>query len=191
MNDQNWYAIVGMLAIVVTLYALKESHVHWMPDLFGLALALAAPQRSYAIASVAIFALIRHSGLANGLAEGVPVWLLPILLPGARNMSISEDESSALESAYKERVSEPETNLKYIEIPQPVAENADENITLGETRALARLVAKEAIGLTEAVKIGASAKSGAKYQRRSKEIKAEVERIRNRYPEGSTLKRYK
>ena len=190
MSAQNTYAIIGMFAVVITLYALKESHTHYLPDFFGLALATTAPRPSYAIGAVLILAIIRHSPLAHGLAESVPDWLLIVALPGARNMSIREEESEALELAYETRISEPETNLKYIEIPQPVAENSTESITLGETRALARLVAQERIGLTEAVKIGAGAKSGAKYQKRSREIKAEVERLRDHYPPGSTHKRF-
>ena len=190
MSAQNTYAIIGMFAIVITLYALKESHTHYLPDFFGLALATVAPRPSYAIGAVIIIAIIRHSPLAMGLAGSVPDWLLVVVLPGARNMSISDEESEALESAYEKRISEPETNLKYIEIPQPVAENSAESITLGETRALARLVAAERIGLTDAVKVGAAAKSGAKYQKRSREIKAEVERLRNHYPPGSNHKRF-
>lgn len=190
MSDKNTYAIIGIFAIVITLYALKESHTHYLPDFFGLALATTAPRPSYAIGAVVLIALIRHTPLSRGLAESVPDWLLVVVLPGARNMSISADESSALESAYKERISEPKTNLAYVEIPQPVAEIAPESITLGETRALARLVLADKIGLTEAVKIGAGAKSGAKYQRRSADLKAEIERQRNRYPAGSNRKRY-
>lgn len=190
MNDQHWYAIVAMLAIVVTCYALRNSEAHYLPDLFGLALALAAPRQSYAIGAVAIVALIRHSPLAGGLAVGVPIWLVPILLPAARNMSIAEDESSALESAYKTAISEENSTAENSEITRSVAENSAELICFGETLALARLVAVEKIGLTDAVKIGASAKSGAKYQRRSREIKTEVERIRNHYPSGSDLKRF-
>jgi hypothetical protein len=190
MTTQNWCAIVGMLAIVITLYALRESHLHWMPDLFGLALALAAPRQSYAIGAVALLAIVRHSGLARGLSDGVPVWLLPILLPGARNMSISDDESSALESAYKERVSGEETNLEYVEIPQPVAETSQELITFAESEILAKLVIAGAIGLTEAVQIGAGAKSGKKYQKHSRLVKEAIERQRNHYPAGSTLKRF-
>jgi hypothetical protein len=190
MSDQNKYAIIGMFAIVITLYALRDSHTHILPDLFGLALALTAPRQSYAIGAVAILALIRHSPLAHGLAGGVPMWLWPIVLPAARNMSIAEDEARALESAYKARLSAENSTDEIDEIPQPVGENRDELITFGETRALARLVAQERIGLTEAVKIGAGAKSGAKYQRRSAEVKAELERIRNHYPAGSTHKRF-
>lgn len=190
MNDQNTYAIIGMFAIVITLYALRHSHTHYLPDFFGLALALVAPRPSYAVGAVILLALIRHSGLAHGLADRVPDWLLVVVLPGARNMSIPAEEAQELESAYKERILQPETNLEYIEIPQPVAEIAPESITLGETRALARLVLADKIGLTEAVKIGAGAKSGAKYQRRSAELKAEIERQRNRYPAQSNLKRF-
>jgi len=179
-----------MLAIVVTLYALKESHLHWMPDLFGLALALAAPRQSYAIGAVAILALIRHSGLARGLSEGVPVWLIPVLLPGARNMSISEDESSALEEAYKERILESENELEYVEIPQRVAENTPENIALVRVQTIAAYVISGEIGLTKAIQIGAGVKSGKKYQILSRLVKAEIERQRNHYPPNSTLKQF-
>lgn len=66
--------------------------------------------------------------------------------------------------------------------PAPVETQA-ELICLGETRALARLIVEEKIGLTDAVKIGAGAKSGEKYQKRSREIKAEVERLKEpEYP---------
>lgn len=190
MSNENWYAIVGMMAIVITLYALKESHTHYLPDFFGLALATTAPRPSYAVGCVVIIAIIRHSTLARGLAESVPGWLLVVVLPGARNMSISEEESSAAESAYKARLSGAETNNEITEIPQPVGENRDELICFGETIALARLVASEQIKLTEAVKVGAAAKSGPKYQKRSREIKAQVEQLRNHYPQGSSLKRF-
>jgi hypothetical protein len=190
MTAQNWGAIVAMLAIVVTLYALRDSHVHYLPDLFGLALALAAPRQSMAIGAVAIVALIRHTGLAHGLAAGMPDWLLPILLPGARNMSISDGESSALESAYKERILADETKPESDEIPQPVAEKPAKIITLGESEVLARLVLAEKIGLTEAVQIGAAAKSGKRYQDNTALVKEAIERIRNHYPPGSNLKRF-
>jgi len=190
MNDKNTYAIIGMFAIVITLYALRHSHTHYLPDFFGLALATTAPRPSYAIGAVVLIAMIRHSGLSHGLADRVPGWLIVVLLPGARNMSIPAEDAEELESAYKERILEPETNLEYVEIPQPVAENRDELITLGETRALARLIAKERIKLTEAVQIGAGVKSGTKYQKRSAEVKAEVERLRNHFPAQSNLKRF-
>jgi len=190
MSDPNTYALIGMFAIVITLYALHNSHTIYLPDFFGLALATTAPRPSYAIGAVVIIAMIRHSPLARGLAEWVPGWLLVIVLPGARDMSTSDEEWIDAESAYKERISEPETNLKYIEIPQPVAEISSESITLGETRALARLVAAEQLKLTIAVKIGAGAKSGAKYQKRTREIQAEIERLRDRYPPQSNLKRF-
>lgn len=190
MSNQNTYAILGMFAIVIVLYALKESHHYYLPDFFGLALAIVAPRPSYAVGAVVIIALIRHSPLARGLAESVPGWLLVVVLPGARNMSITEDESSAAERAYKARLLEGETNDEMDEIPQPVGENRDELICFGETLALARLVAVERIGLTEAVKIGAGAKSGPKYQARSKQIKAQVEQLRNHFPPSSNLKRF-
>ena len=190
MSDTNAYAIIGMFAIVITLYALRDSHLHYLPDLFGLALATIAPRPSYAVGAVVIIALIRHTGLASGLADGVPGWLLVVVLPGARNMSITDQESSALESAYNERISLEKSNDEMVEIPQPVAEKSAELICLGETRALARLVVAERVGLTDAVKIGAGAKSGAKYQRRSQEVKNEVARLKNHYPPGSELKRF-
>lgn len=190
MNDQNTYAIIGMFAIVITLYALRHSHTHWLPDFFGLAFALVAPRPSYAIGAVVLIAMIRHTPLARGLAESVPGWLLVVVLPGAVHMSIPAEDAEELESAYKERISESESNLEYIEIPQPVAENQAERITLAESELLARLVLSGAIGLTEAVQIGAGAKSGKKYQRHSRLVKQAIERQRNHYPAGSNLKRF-
>jgi hypothetical protein len=190
MSAQNTYAIIGMFAIVITLYALKESHTHYLPDFFGLALATVAPRPSYAIGAVIIIAIIRHSPLAMGLARSVPDWLLIVVLPGACNMSIPDEESEELEAAYETRISEPETNLKYIEIPQPVAENEAEKIALAESEILARLVIAGAVGLTEAVQIGAGAKSGKKYTQRSRLVKQAIERQRNHYPAGSTHKRF-
>src|SRR6266545_2602660 len=74
-----------------------------------------------------------------------------------------------------------ETNSETAETPQRVAEIRAESFTLGETAALARLVAAGKLGLTDAVKIGAEAKSGEKYQRRSREIKAAVEQLQQKY----------
>lgn len=189
MSTQNTYAIYALCAIVISCYAMRNSEAHYLPDLFGLALALSAPRQWPALGAWLIVVLVRHTPLATGLARGVPDWLLIVVLPGARNMSIAAGESAVLESAYKERISEENDNDETDEIPQPVGENRDELITFGETRALARLVAQERIGLTEAVKIGAAAKSGAKYQKRSREVKNEVEKLRNHYPAGSNLKR--
>jgi hypothetical protein len=191
MSAQNTYAMLGMCAIVITLYAMKESHVHYLPDFFGLVLALAAPRPSYAIGCVLVLALIRHSRLAHGLSDSIPSWLLLVALPGALNMSRLEEDYSQAESAYKKRISEENDTHEMDEIPQPVAETREELICLGETIALARLVAAEQIKLTEAVKIGAAAKSGPKYQKRSKEVKAQIEAIRNHYPPGSNLKQFK
>jgi len=190
MSDKNTYAIIAMFAIVITLYALKESHTHYLPDFFGLALATTAPRPSYAVGAVVILAIIRHSPLARGLADVVPGWLLVLVLPGAYKMSISEDESRALESAYQGRILESESDEKYIEIPQPVAETSQEIITFAESEILAKLVIAGAIGLTEAVQIGAGAKSGKKYQKHSRLVKAAIERQQNHYPAGSTHKRY-
>jgi hypothetical protein len=190
MNDQNKYAIIGMFAVVITLYALRHSHTHYLPDLFGLALATTAPRPSYAIGAVLLLAMIRHSPLARGLAESVPGWLIVVLLPGARDMSIPAEESSALESAYKDRILESESELEYIEIPQPVAENAAESIDLAKSELLARLVLAGEVGKTKAVQIGAGAMSGKKYQKWSRLVEVAMDRQRNHYPAGSTLKRY-
>ena len=54
MSDKNMYAILAMCAIVITLYALKESHAHYLPDFFGLALAMIAPRPSYALSLIHI-----------------------------------------------------------------------------------------------------------------------------------------
>lgn len=190
ISNQNTYAIIGMLAIVITLYALHNAHQHYLPDLFGLALAFTAPRQSMAIGAVVVLALIRHSHLAHGLASGVPDWLLPLLLPGARNMSISGEESSELESAYDNRISERESNNEMAEIPQPVAEIPHEITSFVQSRLLAKLVISGEVGLTKAIQIGAGAQSGAKYQRMSRLVKMEIDRLQNHYPSSSTLKRY-
>lgn len=78
-----------------------------------------------------------------------------------------------------------ETNSEIAETPQRVAEIQAESFTLGETTALARLVVAGKVGLTDAVKFGAEAKSGEKYQRRSREVKAIVDRLQNKYPHGT------
>lgn len=69
------------------------------------------------------------------------------------------------------------------ETPQRVAENTAQTFTFAETQALARLVAAGKLGLTDAVKIGADAKSGEKYQKRSQEIKAAVAQLQEKYRE--------
>lgn len=190
MSNQNTYAILAMCAIVITCYALRNSEAHYLPDLLGLALALAAPRQSYAIGAVIILAIIRHSPLGMGLAESVPRWLLVIVLPGAYKMSISEAESTEAEDAFQSRILESESNEKYIEIPQPVAEIDEDKVCLIENRLLAKLIIAGALGLTEAIQIGAGAKSGKKYSRRSNQVKLEIDRQRNHYPAGSTQKRF-
>jgi hypothetical protein len=64
-----------------------------------------------------------------------------------------------------------------------VGETSEETFTFAETEALARLVASGKLGLTDAVRIGAGAVSGEKYQKRSREIKAAVARLQERYPQ--------
>ncbi len=185
MTDQNTLAIFGMCAIVITLYALRESHTHYLPDFFGFILAMLAPRPSYAIGAVIILAIIRHSPLAAGLAEHIPSWLLLVVLPAARHMSISEEESSRLEEAYRSRISEENSKHEMVETHEPVAEKPSEIITLRESDILARLVLAKKIGLTEAVQIGAGARSGSKYQQASRMVKAAMDRQRDHYPAGS------
>lgn len=179
--EQHTYAIIGMLAVVITLYALKESHTHYLPDLFGMALALAAPRQSMAIGAVLLLAVVRHSHLAHGLADRVPDWLLPIVLPAARNMSSVDEDYSSAELAYQKRILKGEADLKYVEIPQPVAENQDERIDLEKADLLARLVLAGAVGKTRAIQIGAGAQSGKKYQRWSRLVSLAIERQTNHY----------
>jgi cell division protein FtsB len=79
-----------------------------------------------------------------------------------------------------------ETNAETAETPHLNAETVAETFTLGEIEALARLVAAGKLGLTEAVKIGADAKSGERYQQRSRAIKARVEDLRDKYPQRTS-----
>lgn len=90
-----------------------------------------------------------------------------------------EDEGDAVAGTIFEAKRTPES----AEIPRSVGEIDPQIFALGETAALARLVAAGKLGLTDAVKIGAGAVSGEKYQKRSREIKAEVERIQHKYPQ--------
>lgn len=186
---QNTNAILAMCAIVIVTYAIRNSEAHYLPDLLGLALALAAPRQSMAIVAWLIIAVIRHSALARTLAAGVPVWLLPFLLPYA-HMSISDSESSALESAYQERVSVPTVNMERAEEPQPVAKIEPENFFSARAEIMASAVLYGAISLTEATRLAAGAKGGRKYQQWSRLIKMEMDRKRNHYPAESNLKRF-
>jgi hypothetical protein len=121
--------------------------------------------------------------LAIGLlALGVGSWLLGWLVrtwdrvmsrTGA-DLTVELQTQDAQDRAFRPS----ETNFETDETPQRVAENRAELICFGETEALARLIVAEKIGLTDAVKIGAAAKSGEKYQRRSQDIKAAVERLK-------------
>jgi hypothetical protein len=184
-------AVLAMCAIVITVYALRSSEAHYLPDLLGLALALAAPRQSMAIGAWLLVVLLRHTPIGFGLADSVPSWLLVLLLPrAAAYMSIPAPESSALESAYQERILERENDLEYVEIPQPVAENTPENVQLVRVQTIAAYVISGEIGLTKAIQIGAGAKSGKKYQILSRLVKVEIERQRNHFPAHSTLKRF-
>jgi hypothetical protein len=79
-------------------------------------------------------------------------------------------------------VSEPKLQSEIGEIPRRVAENDNESISLGENMAAARAVVSGKLGLTEAVKILTGAKSGEKYQKRTREVKALIEKMQNQYP---------
>lgn len=190
MSQQRLYLIIGLLAIVTTIYLLRDSHIHYLLDLLALALALAAPRVELGIGAFALLALVRHTRLANGLAPTMPSWLVAIILPAASNMSIPVIESSALESAYKQRILHSDMADENSEIHEPVAEIAPENIVLVQSEILARLVISGEVGLTKAIQIGAGAKSGAKYQRYTRLVKAEIERQQNHYPPTSNLKRF-
>jgi hypothetical protein len=98
-----------------------------------------------------------------------------------------ENDDAAEELMYQEPpFSAGETNAETAETPHLNAETVAETFTLGEIEALARLVAAGKLGLTEAVKIGADAKSGERYQQRSRAIKARVEDLRDKYPQRTS-----
>jgi hypothetical protein len=121
--------------------------------------------------------------LAIGLLTlGVGSWLLGWLVrtwdrvmsrTGA-DLTVESQTQDARNRAFRPSETNSETN----ETSQRVAEKRAELICFGETEALARLIVAEKIGLTDAVKIGAAAKSGEKYQKRSQDIKAAVERLK-------------
>jgi hypothetical protein len=96
------------------------------------------------------------------------------------NMSSGGEEAGddANKDRQNSRISSNETNSEIDETPRVDAETQNELITFGENLAIARLVASGAIGLTEGVKTGAGAKSGEKYQKRTRQIKAEVEKLK-------------
>lgn len=98
-------------------------------------------------------------------------------------MSRIADDDLQTENGDFRQFSPDETNSETAETPQRVGEIQRESFTLGETTALARLVASGKLGLTDAVKIGADAKSGEKYQRRTRDIKAAVESMTEKYPQ--------
>jgi hypothetical protein len=189
MTDQNTYAIYAMCAIVITLYALKNDHAHFLPDLFGLALALAAPRQSLAIGAVIIAALIRHTGIAYGLADYLPDWLLPVVLPGARYMSIQEQEAQRLEEAYRSRIFNEESDDGNTEIQRRVAENEDQIISSAQVVFAAKAILSGAMDKTEATRIASGVRSGRKYSQYARLIKAEIERQQTHYPDLDQAKK--
>lgn len=182
MIDWRAAAVCSLLGLLLAGYMVRSNHARYVADLCGVCAAVFSQRPQLAIIACAIAAVVRHSGLfAGALAMGLPDWLGRVLLPGAYDMSSNRGKwVPALEST--EPPSDPNQGVENTEIPQPVAEKPDENFYFGEIAALARLVAAGAIGLTEATKIGGQAKSGKKYQKRSDDIKAEVKRLANRYP---------
>lgn len=183
MNNQNTMAIMAMCGIVITIYALRNAEAHYLPDLLGLALALAAPRQGVAIVAWLALAVVRHSGLALGLATLLPPWLIPLALPGARDMSISGAEYDQLAQAYKVRISEAETDPGNTEEPQPVAVDPSESILTGMTFVMAKAVISGAISIGEATKLASGVGSGRKYQVWNRRIKAEMERQKDHYPD--------
>jgi len=181
MNRENYFAIMAMCAIVITIYALRNAEAHYLPDLLGLALALAAPRQGVAIVAWVLVAVVRHSPLALGLAPLLPPWLIPLALPRAHYMSISTDEAARLEQAYDERIAPTERLGGNEETPQPIAENMAQIIASANAQLMAKAVLSGAMGLTEAVRIASGAKSGRRYQVWSRQIRLEMERQTNHY----------
>ena len=181
MTQQNILAIAALMSLLVTLYAIRAGHARYLPDMALLALALLAPRQWLALGAAGLVIMVRHTGLARGLAGDLPGWTHALLLPGACDMSSAAPASAGQLAPAETAISDTEYTDQSAEISQPVAENARELIELGETAAIARLIVAGHINLTEGVKVGAGAKSGSKYQRRSRQVKAEVERIQNHY----------
>jgi hypothetical protein len=190
MSDQNKYAIIGMFAIVITLYALRDSHLHYLPDLFGLALAITAQRPIWAIGAVAVLAMIRHSFMADAFAHLVPYWMQGVVLPGACNMSSDAAEYERGEQRYKQAIAEPENDRKNSEIRRPVAENEKEKIYSAKVQLMAIAVDSGRLGKTEATRLLAGAQSGRKYQVASRRLAAELEQLRNHYPKDSNRQQF-
>jgi len=189
MNIQNTFAIYAMCAIVISLYAIRNSEAHFLPDLFGLALAFTAPRQTYAIGAVIILAVIRHSWLAHGFAGVIPDWLIPVVLPGAYVMPISAAEAEALEDAYDRRISKAEIADGNTEILQPVAEIDPQIISSVRADLMAQMIVAGEIQLTKAAQLASGAKSGRKYQAASRQIKLAMEKYTIHYPELDSSRR--
>ena len=125
--------------------------------------------------AIVITIMVLHACWPEIAAIGRAVW--------SRYMSSSAGAPAAADDRNSDdrAVSLGETNSETAETAQRVAEIQAESFTLGETTALARLVAAGEIGLTVAVKTGADAKSGEKYQKRSRQIKAMVDQLQQKY----------
>lgn len=190
MIDWRVAAVVSLLGLLLGGYMVRSNHARYVADLIGACAAIYSHYPQLAILACALFCVVRHSRwIAEGLCVGLPEWLGRVLLPGAYTMSTASAEDVPDVDSPEPPISRLDQPVGKGEIPQPVAEKRDESFYLGEIAALARLVAAGAIGLTEATQIGGQAKSGKKYQARSADIKAEVERLTNHYPQQTTEQR--
>jgi hypothetical protein len=184
MIDWRTMAAIAVLGLLLVGYMARNGHARYVPDLVGVCCAIWMRHPQLAIIGCSILIIVRHSRLiAGALSIGLPEWLGLILLPGGYIMSISPPDDNALLESQKAADLAAIDTSESSEIKQSVAEIHAESFYLGETVAIARLVADGALGLTEGVKIGGAAKSGAKYQKRTKAVQAEIERITNRYPQ--------
>lgn len=183
MIDWRTLVVISVLGLLLAGYMARNGHARYVADLVVVCGAFFTRHPQLAIVGCAILIIVRHSGLVAGaLATGMPDWLSVILLPGAHNMSSCSAAHKPLLESRESAISEQIDTAESSETERPIAENEAESFYFGETAAIARLVAAGVLGLTEGVKIGGAAKSGNKYQKRTKAVQAEVDRLTNRYP---------
>jgi len=96
-------------------------------------------------------------------------------------MSITAAEAERLESAYKARILEAETDDGNAEESRSIAENQTEEVSYDTIHILAKGVLAGTLTIGEATKLGSGAASGRKYQRVNRRIKTEMERQSIRY----------
>lgn len=190
MIDWRILFCLALLGLLLAGYMARFGHAHWLVDLSCICAALFVRYPELALLACAILIAVRQSNwIAGALAESLPDWLGRVLLPGAYNMSTPAVEEVPDVDSPEPAISGLTLPLENVEIPQPVAEKAYESFYLGETTALARLVAAGKIGLTEAVQIGGAAKSGKKYQQRSADVRAAVTGLTERFPQQTEEQR--